>query len=253
MRNQWHPMVSVYQKKLLPFCFIALCFLLVSFLPQTKKGKLTLHFINVANGKPIILQDSVYSTTLGEQYTVTKLRYYITNIELAGNPILTEEHNYHLVDAAKSTSFSIPVKEGKYSGIQFLLGVDSVRNFSGAQTGALDPMNDMFWTWNSGYVMFKLEGYADSSFATNNKVEHHIGGYRFGNNVATTIRLEFDEIKIKEDEAADIYIYMNLDAYWAGVNQIQIARDPVCTLPGELAKKIAANFKGLFSVKQVKQ
>jgi len=248
-----HQIVPVYVKKLLPFLLIICSISIVSFLPQNKKGKLTLHFINIANGRPVVLHDSVYSTSLGEQYTITKLRYYISNIKMAGNTALPDADNYHLVDAAKEMSFSIPVKEGKYSELQFLLGVDSVRNFSGAQTGALDPMNDMFWTWNSGYVMFKLEGNSDSSTANNNKVEHHIGGYRFGNNVATLIGLSFDEIKIKEDQPADIFIYMNLDAYWSGINKIRIAKDPVCTLPGELSKKIAANFGGLFSVMQVKQ
>ncbi len=253
MQNQWRHKRSNFQLKLLPYFLVIVMFPFISFIPPVKKGKLTIHFLNIANGKPIVLHDSVYTTTLGEEYSLTKLRYYVTNIQLAGNSILNEEENYHLIDVAKETSFAIPVKEGKYSGIQFLIGVDSLRNFSGAQTGALDPMNDMFWTWNSGYVMFKLEGYSDSSSATNNKVEHHIGGYRSGQNVATNIKLAFPEIKIKEGEPADIYIVMDLDAYWAGVNQIRIAKDPICTLPGELAKKLAANFAGLFSVKETRQ
>lgn len=172
---------------------------------------------------------------------------------MPGNSQGMPEDDHHLIDASKETSFSIDVKEGKYSQIEFLLGVDSVRNFSGAQTGALDPMNDMFWTWNSGYVMFKIEGHSDSSAATNNKLEHHVGGYRFGNQVATLVKLSFDEIKIKEDHPVDIYFDMNLDAYWSGPNPIRIAQDPVCTLPGALAKKIAANFPGLFSVKEIRQ
>lgn len=235
-------------------CLATVCIIaLFAFHSPRKQAKLTLHFINIANGKKVVLHDSIYSTPLGEPYNITKLKYYISNIDLAGKYVNQDEENYHLIDEAKETSLSIAVKEGKYSQIKFLLGVDSVPNFSGAQTGALDPMNDMFWTWNSGYVMFKLEGYSDSSTATNNKIEHHVGGYRFGNAVATPIVLSFDEVKIKEGESINIYITMDLDAYWSGVNQIKIAQDPVCTLPGQLAKKIAANFKGLFSVKQIKE
>ena len=48
--------------------------------------------------------------------------------------------------------------EGDYTELQFLLGVDSLHNVSGAQTDDLDPAKDMFWTWNSGYVMAKMEG-----------------------------------------------------------------------------------------------
>lgn len=234
------------------FIVLSLSVSLLAFIKPAKKGSLTVHFINIANGKPIILQDSVYTTPLGEQYNITKLRYYISNVHLRGNVDLKDEDNYHLIDLSRKTHFTIPVKEGKYRQIDFLLGVDSLRNFSGAQTGALDPMNDMFWTWNSGYVMFKLEGYSDSSSVINNKIEHHIGGYRFGNQVATSILLSFDEIQIKEKENADVYVYMNLDAYWSGANKIRISKEPVCTLPGELAKKIAANFIGLFSIKSGK-
>jgi hypothetical protein len=49
------------------------------------------------------------------------------------------------------------------TGIRFLLGVDSARNVSGIQTGALDPARGMFWTWNSGYVMAKIEGSSPSA------------------------------------------------------------------------------------------
>jgi hypothetical protein len=36
------------------------------------------------------------------------------------------------------------------TAIKFLLGVDSLKNVSGIQTGALDPAKGMFWTWNTG-------------------------------------------------------------------------------------------------------
>lgn len=231
----------------------ASCIMLFAFTYPAKEGRLTIHFVNVANGKQIVLHDSVYTTPLGEPYNLTKLRYYISNIKLPGNFAAAADEQHFLIDVAKETSFTVRLKEGKYNQIEFLLGVDSVRNFSGAQTGALDPMNDMFWTWNSGYVMFKVEGYSDSSSAPNNKLEHHVGGYRFGNQVATPVLLTFDEIKIKADQNVDVFINMNMDAYWAGINPIRISEYPVCTLPGSLAKKIAANFHGLFSIKEIRQ
>ena len=43
------------------------------------------------------------------------------------------------------------------------LGVDSLRNVTGVQTGALDPAMDMYWTWNTGYVMAKLEAAAQQA------------------------------------------------------------------------------------------
>jgi hypothetical protein len=69
------------------------------------------------------------------------------------------------------------------------LGVDSIRNVSGIQTGALDPLKGMFWTWNSGYVMAKLEGSSESSNSAGNRFTYHIGGFRPGMNVLKTIDL----------------------------------------------------------------
>ncbi|MBS1734667.1 MAG: hypothetical protein JST02_15340, partial [Bacteroidetes bacterium] len=129
-------------------------------------GKLSITFINTANGKPVVLRDSAYSNYFGEQYTISKLKYYISNLVFSGNGKDQEADTYFLVNAAnESNAFDITLPAGNYSSIQFLLGVDSIRNCSGAQTGALDPMNDMFWTWNSGYVMFKLEGSSTASTA----------------------------------------------------------------------------------------
>jgi hypothetical protein len=52
----------------------------------------------------------------------------------------------------------INVPAGTYTGMYLTMGVDSARNVSGAQEGALDPANGMFWSWTSGYIMIKAEG-----------------------------------------------------------------------------------------------
>ena len=56
------------------------------------------------------------------------------------------------------------------------LGVDSVLNYNGVHEGALDPINGMYWTWQTGYINCKLEGniICDSS---RKSFEYHIGGY----------------------------------------------------------------------------
>ena len=129
-----------------------------------------------------------------------------------------------------------------------MLGVDSLDNCSGAQSGALDPLNDMFWTWNNGYVMFKLEGKSASSTADNNRIEQHIGGYKGGNKTMREIFLPIDKNYFKENSI--ITIQLNLDKYWNGLNDLHIAETPVITAPGELAKKAADNFKGMFLIKK---
>jgi len=49
----------------------------------------------------------------------------------------------------------------------------------------------MFWTWNSGYIMAKLEGTSPVSSQPNNKFEYHIGGFREPVNVVSKVRVAF--------------------------------------------------------------
>jgi hypothetical protein len=71
------------------------------------------------------------------------------------------------------------------------LGVDSIDNCSGAQSGALDPINGMFWAWNTGYIYLKMEGISPFSHSNGNMLEYHIGGYRKPNNCSRIIIKDF--------------------------------------------------------------
>ncbi len=217
-------------------------------------GTVKIVFRNTVSGIPLILDSAKYKNIFGESFTVTKFRYYISNVSLQNkSDKQPEKESYHLADARDSTSlsFSYPVAEGKYHDLFFLLGVDSIRNCSGAQTGALDPMNDMFWTWNSGYVMAKLEGAADTSKAMH-RMEYHIGGYKAADNVVQKITLHAaTPISISEGKETIITIETDINKWWQTIDKIRIAENPVCTTPGALAKRIAANYSNMFAIQSI--
>jgi hypothetical protein len=153
--------------------------------------------VSKANGKKIVLNDSIYTNAFGEKYTVSKLKYYISDFHFitgANKESKKFDRSVYLVDAAKENNIRLKIPAGKITGISFLLGVDSINNCSGAQSGALDPLNDMFWTWNSGYVSFKMEGKSDSSKADLQRIEQHIGGYKGAYKVMRKIFLPVNNI-----------------------------------------------------------
>ncbi len=205
--------------------------------------KITIRFENIANGKKIVLNDSLYENDFGEKYTVRKLKYYISNICFFTKAGLVEDKTVYLIDAAKENIITRK-HSPKIVGISFMLGVDSALNCSGAQSGALDPLNDMFWTWNNGYVMFKLEGKSDASLADNNRVEQHIGGYKGEYKTMRKVIMPINEKHVQQNNT--ITIEMNLDDYWAG---IKIAENPVIAVPGALANKASDNFPKMFFLK----
>jgi len=139
------------------------------------------------------LDSGNYTNSAGQPFNITKFRYYIGNISLENEKgKLYRVNNYFLIDEDNSTSKKIilpHVPADHYKFIRFIIGVDSIHNVSGAQSGALDPLNGMFWTWNTGYIFLKLEGRSPASALAGNIFEYHIGGYKRPNNCIRQIEL----------------------------------------------------------------
>ncbi len=224
---------------------------------SSNTGTVKITFINTVKGKPLALNTGSYTNPFGEAYTVSKFKYYISHVSMAGaKGVVNEVENYYLVDESKPETlhFSLTIGAGNYNSLNFLLGVDSLHNVSGAQSGALDPLNDMFWTWNNGYIMAKLEGRSAQSKLVNNKLEFHIGGFMAENNVLKNITLHFPPgkmLNIQEGKTSEIMIEADIDTWWQQPNDIKIAEHAVCSSPGQLAKKIADNYSKMFSIKDV--
>ncbi|MDE3212280.1 MAG: hypothetical protein KGM98_03530 [Bacteroidota bacterium] len=212
-------------------------------------------FSNKVGARDLVLRDSTYENPFGESYTVTRFRYYVTDIFL-GTTGRQERirHTYFLIDQGIPASWVAEVKipAGSYHSLGFLLGVDSLLNVSGAQTGVLDPMRDMFWTWNSGYVMAKMEGNSPASTQVNQKFEYHIGGYSGPHKVLQTIRLPFDKVQeFHGGETCTIYVDADLNAWWKSVHEFRISEHPVITTPGLLAREMSENYAHMFHIDKI--
>jgi hypothetical protein len=240
---------------LLKLVFLAclICIQITSSEAQTNTGKVTIQFENVANNRPIALRDSFYTNSFNEIYQVTKLKYYISDIQLVGSGNVASVPTIFLVDEEINDSLRFAIPAGSYHKLIFTLGLDSALNNSGAQDGLLDPLKGMFWTWNSGYVYFKLEGFSSSSTADLQRIEHHIGGYTGVNKAARQIELPLPASFIVGPKGnLTITVRMDLDRYWKGRSDITIASNALIMAPGPLAVKSADNFEGLFSIIDVK-
>lgn len=224
--------------------------------PQ-KTGNVKITFVNTVKGIPLQLHTATYTNPFAEEYTVSKFKYYISHVALStANGSSTKNENYYLIDESKieTLSFIFQINTGTYTSLSFLPGVDSLHNVSGAQTDALDPLNDMFWTWNTGYIMAKVEGTSPQSKVVNNKVEFHIGGFMGPYNVLKNIVLNFaagKTLNIEQDKTSEIIIEADINTWWQQPNDIKIAAHPVCSTPGALAKKIADNYSKMFTVKNI--
>jgi hypothetical protein len=219
----------------------------------TSTLKVTFRILN--NGEPLNTSET-YLNFSGEQYRVDVFKFYVSNIKLrtSDNQVSEEKESYHLVDLANAESRELTLKmnNGSYQQLEFTLGVDSLRNVSGAQTGALDPMLGMFWTWNSGYIFAKLEGQSPQSTALQQNFTYHIGGFRTGENALRKIVLNMPADKpIQLGKTEMVVIDVDLARWFDGAHKISIANEPSLMTPGGKSLLIADNYATMFKLSNV--
>lgn len=219
---------------------------------ETDLAPLKISFNLQAFGAPIDTTVQ-YTNNSGEKFKISTFKFYVSMIEAvnsSNNFKAAEIESYHLVDLADPAThrFTISLKNGIYDKLNFIVGVDSVRNVSGAQTGALDPVHGMFWTWNTGYIFAKLEGKSPSSTAPFQMFTYHIGGFKTGENAIRTISLP---AQIQIGKTNELVINADVQRWFDGVNSISIASKASIMSPGGPALLMADNYATMFNVNKI--
>ncbi|MBK6699714.1 MAG: hypothetical protein IPG55_07385 [Saprospiraceae bacterium] len=108
-----------------------------------------------------------------------------------------EKNSWHLIEMEDRNSLHVSVPDSlndSIRNISFNLGIDSTTNVSGALGGDLDPTQGMYWTWQNGYINFKLEGKSTLCKTRNNEFQFHIGGYMNPFNTLQKIELPINNV-----------------------------------------------------------
>ncbi len=190
-----------------------------------------------------LLSSPLFNSSNGDSLTINLLRYYISNIALKheDGTWWKAPESYFLVDASVPSSMLLKtsgIPDGKYVALEFMLGVDSVRNVSGAQTGALSPANSMFWSWSTGYIMMKCEGVSPQSPL--DLFVFHVGGFAGAENSAWLRQFDFngDTLDVVKGEKRKVGVNVFVDQTWKyleSVANLQIVHTP--GMPSPLVTK----------------
>jgi len=161
----------------------------------------TIPIIVVYHKKEVNLYDSLNS----KDFQISKFKFYLSNLRLYNSDKLVDEelYSYHLIDLLDTSKNELLIKRNNkitFNRIQFNIGIDSATNVAGALEGDLDPTNNMYWTWQSGYINLKLEGVFEDGI----KREYHLGGYLPPFNSLQTLKLEWTN-----SSAMKIYIHLD--------------------------------------------
>lgn len=244
---------TLYKKGILGF-FAILPFFIFSQKSKNSAEGLTLQFHHFVGDKLLTLDDSIYTNSFNQAYTVTKFNYYIGQIHLTksdGKFFFIKDYFFISEDEEKQKSKTIlleNIPSGEYTSISFILGVDSLHNCSGAQSGALDPINAMFWTWNTGYIFMKMEGKSAVSNLPGNTLEYHIGGYKEPFNCIRNVSLQFKSpLSITNKSLSEINIKTDLSEVLKTPTEIDFSKIPAVNTTLN-ATIIADNYADIFSV-----
>jgi hypothetical protein len=203
------------------------------------------------NGNTLIPGNKAYVNAHGDTFYIDAFRFYISNISFIGNRNVTVT-NVHLFEVADTNSYSFLLKNippDVYNSIQFVVGVDSIANTSGANEGDLDPTKGMYWAWNSGYIMAKLEGHSRVCKTLHNAFEFHIGGYLPPNNAARIVTLKIpDYFQMGRPSLPTITLNADLSAWF---RDIDLAKVNSILTPGKEAMIMADNYAKMFTIESV--
>lgn len=164
--------------KILKINFVILLISLSRFAVFAQQNKFVFHptFFNQT-----LKPDVYYKLNAKDSIQITSFKFYISQLELlnGSKTVWKEQSSYHLIDAfdEKTLVLSLPTNI-TYTKIKFQVGIDSLTNVSGAMGGDLDPTKGMYWTWQSGYINFKLEGNSNLCKTRHNEFQFHLGGYQ---------------------------------------------------------------------------
>lgn len=219
---------------------------------STLPGKVKLEFFNNVGASSLNLNNQWYINENGDSFTVSKFNYYISNVVLTGpnGASYAETESYHLVQQNDESTRSFDMSDipaASYDTISFVIGVDEIRNTSGAQTGALDPLNGMFWDWNTGYIMLKLEGHSPK--APGGNIAFHCGGFNGRNTAIRNIKMALPQaVTVTQNNTPHIHLTADVLAMFKSPNKIDFSTFYLLTSTGDQVKLLADNYANLFTI-----
>lgn len=218
-------------------------------------GRVRIVVVPVFNGKELKIGNDRYVDANGDSMNITEFRFYLSHFCIGENVYDNVPAGYHLVDAADTatTVFIINnVTSGVYNELQFAIGVDSALNVAGALSGDLDPVRGMYWAWNTGYIMAKLEGHSKACKTLHHEFQFHIGGYLPPYSAERKINLPLpQQLIVKDGEVTTIILQADVAAWFNGKTVIDLAKVNDVVTPSAQSMAIADNYTQMFSVVKV--
>jgi len=231
---------------------------------NSEPGMAKIEFDNSVSGDDLLLGNSFYDKVNNEKYSVSELKYIISNIVLIDDKgveyAYPKDDSYFIVNEKNDASLNLDLSDipaGTYNKIKFGLGVDQEKYLQGA-TGQGDLLveaeaEEMMWAWQAGYRFLKLEGnYKVGANPTETFYKYHVGshGTSLDNYKEITLDLPIPAL-IGHEKLPTIHIVADIAKIFEGEHTMNIDEDPQVMVNPDLSPKIAENASKMFMVHHV--
>lgn len=162
--------------------FFCIPFMLLARVFAWSQTEVSIQFVPCWKDGQVITANQIIADSSIDSLQLNTIRFYLHEVEMSleGKQVWTTSNEHFLVDVMddKRASLQLNLPEHlKYDELSFVVGVDSLLQVNGAHSGVLDAMEGMYWTWQSGYIHWKLE--ADAKIGGKREaITWHVGGYR---------------------------------------------------------------------------
>jgi len=226
-------------------------------------------FENRVDTQPLVLGLTTYKNASNEDFNVTTFNYFISNIALKKDDgtVLKLTNQYFLIRTADAATSRVELKNvpaANYTEVSFMIGVDSTKSVSdvGQRIGVLDiasyTNDNMYWSWNSGYIFMKFEGTSPVvPLSTNGtrKFEMHVGGFggmtsKVTNNLRTVTLALPSSATVRKKIAPEVHFFTDVAKIFSGTTTIKLAETNSIHSPSAAAP-IVNNYVKMFTVDHV--
>lgn len=225
-------------------CILILLFVFSNANAIGQGSYLTVRFQPYWLDKPINVNQQFSAGKGLDSLRFSTLRFYISGLTSMNDSQtqLNDPDKAHLIDVFDTSRNHVAIDALSSDGATkfcFTLGLDSVLNTSGILDGDLDPVEGMYWTWQSGFIHFKLEGDFSVRDTEARRFEYHIGGYRLPYTTSRKVCLQSDRTR------KDWNIVLALDQF---LDPALVLEKPRLMSPGPDAVRLIERAASLFEV-----
>jgi len=218
-------------------------------IPQSN-GTLDIEFVLDFNETPYALQEEVTGDD-GVRFKFETVKFYVSNPELhSENQVANWQPTLIDFENSEPQIWSVPAVAQTYSGISFGIGLDPTTNATDPSSvevsNPLSSLQNMYWTWASKYIFWKVEGRADTGSGNYDMLFlFHIGMDSFYQRSDELMR----SIQVPSGESATLRVHLDLhDVFYAEGNALDLrTENETQTMDNMiLAQKVNQNFQKAF-------